>query len=91
MSTVPPSESNIFQLKIVSRNREIERQSHDRRDPLARLEAELVLRSSALKMENDDLRERVETLERCLRLIIDNLQTAKELIQPIQPIQPTNK
>lgn len=82
MTTLPPSDpvSNVIQLQISKKKVEIRRQSQDRKDPLARLEAELVIRTSALKMENDELRGRIETLERCLRIITDNLQTAREMM-----------
>ncbi len=53
--------------------------SHDRSEPVARLEAELIIRTSALRTENDDLRGRIEVLERCLKIITDNLQEAKDM------------
>ncbi len=50
------------------------------RDQIGRLEYELIVRTSHLKTENDELRGRVEVLEKCLRIITENLQTAKELL-----------
>lgn len=61
------------------RSQQIRKMSQDRNDPVSRLEAELIIRTSHLKTENDDLKGRVEVLERCLKLITDNLQAAKDL------------
>lgn len=48
---------------------------------LVELETEIVGRTNHLKIENDNLRGRIEVLERCLNLITRNLSRASEILQ----------